>query len=542
MKSITELQTTLKKHSQAILKYATEGGSPDKLSEVSEVLAGLPFFLPRLKHLTDNGEWKTYPKLVRKTITSTIEDVLTSLREWPEKQGKEQAELIVERIDKLHSVCWQYGLVRPELDPETADVVTASLREQLAICTTEIVGLENKVKSSSKEIDEKAKTRLQEVTTTADEKLNELKTKSAQGIKTIQSEVTGFQEEQKKKTDEMQKVYADASDSLAVKAKEKESALAAHWNSSETLVNQVKEQKKAVDGFVAETQTQLEAAREATVEATQSQEAATKAASETQAKLNEAAKALEDITKHLTSGRDNEADLKTKLDAATQSYANIKEHEEEITAFYGEIEKRKAQLVEDKKEIDAKFNELQSKADEFVSDHTIKVEDIYNKNVEQQEKVTKTLAGATAGGLFREFNVRREQLATARKWWLRGLVGSVGLMIAALMLVYWLSVGEGLGFALILRLAIASPCGYLLYFCAAQYAKERRLEAEYAFKATISLSLEPYRSLLGDMTKAGNVETEFVKELMTKAFVNPVRDVFGLQGGEYERKQRAAEE
>ncbi len=62
-----------------------------------------------------------------------------------------------------------------------------------------------------------------------------------------------------------------------------------------------------------------------------------------------------------------------------------------------------------------------------------------------------------------------------------------------------------------------------MYFTAGQ---ERQAEEEYAFKSSISFSLEPYRGLLGKMREQGDVEAEFVRKLMVDIFDNPVKRLY----------------
>ena len=75
------------------------------------------------------------------------------------------------------------------------------------------------------------------------------------------------------------------------------------------------------------------------------------------------------------------------------------------------------------------------------------------------------------------------------------------------------------------------PLGFAITFCAVQYGRERRLEEEYAFKASISVSLNPYRDLvLSILSKDGSVDqgkyTEFVIDSVKNVFTSPTEKVF----------------
>ena len=57
--------------------------------------------------------------------------------------------------------------------------------------------------------------------------------------------------------------------------------------------------------------------------------------------------------------------------------------------------------------------------------------------------------------------------------------------------------------AFFLKLSISIPLIYGIAFCNVQYARERRLEEEYAFKSNISISLDPYQKLVGGLVDTG---------------------------------------
>lgn len=81
------------------------------------------------------------------------------------------------------------------------------------------------------------------------------------------------------------------------------------------------------------------------------------------------------------------------------------------------------------------------------------------------------------------------------------------------------------------KLSVTIPVGFAITFCAVQYGRERRLEEEYAFKASISVSLNPYRDLvLSILSKEGVVDqgryTEFVIDSVRNVFTSPTERVF----------------
>jgi hypothetical protein len=86
-------------------------------------------------------------------------------------------------------------------------------------------------------------------------------------------------------------------------------------------------------------------------------------------------------------------------------------------------------------------------------------------------------------------------------------------------------------FAFWKKLSLTIPLGYAIAFCTSRYAPERRLEEEYAFKASISVSLNPYRDLVHSiLEKDGTIDQskydEFVIESVKGVFASPTDKVF----------------
>jgi len=68
-------------------------------------------------------------------------------------------------------------------------------------------------------------------------------------------------------------------------------------------------------------------------------------------------------------------------------------------------------------------------------------------------------------------------------------------------------------------------------FCTVQYARERKLEEEYAFKSAISISLDPYQELVSKLIKAdqpGEQEkfTAFILGAISNVFTSPTDKIF----------------
>jgi hypothetical protein len=114
----------------------------------------------------------------------------------------------------------------------------------------------------------------------------------------------------------------------------------------------------------------------------------------------------------------------------------------------------------------------------------------------------------------------------------------MGIMVAAVVaagLLSWSlansltgSGSQGLELAFFVKLSVAVPITFALIFSAKQYSNERRTEEEYAFKASISFSLQPYKTLLQQMKTDGHeAQAAFVEKLLTEIFDNPVKRIYG---------------
>jgi len=85
-------------------------------------------------------------------------------------------------------------------------------------------------------------------------------------------------------------------------------------------------------------------------------------------------------------------------------------------------------------------------------------------------------------------------------------------------------------FAFWIKLSLTIPLGFALAFCTVQYSRERRLEEEYAFKSSVSVSLNPYRDMILTIVEKGGVDlakyTDFVIDSVRNVFTPPTDKIF----------------
>jgi hypothetical protein len=83
----------------------------------------------------------------------------------------------------------------------------------------------------------------------------------------------------------------------------------------------------------------------------------------------------------------------------------------------------------------------------------------------------------------------------------------------------------------LLKLSFSIPLIYAIAFCNLQYSRERKLEEEYAFKSSVSISLEPYQKLVGSLVDNSNKDdlskyTEFIIQSINRVFTSPTEPIF----------------
>jgi hypothetical protein len=85
--------------------------------------------------------------------------------------------------------------------------------------------------------------------------------------------------------------------------------------------------------------------------------------------------------------------------------------------------------------------------------------------------------------------------------------------------------------AFYLKLSVSIPLIYAIAFCNLQYSRERKLEEEYAFKSSVSISLDPYQRLVGTLVDKANPEelskyTAFIIQSVSRVFTSPTEPIF----------------
>ena len=147
-------------------------------------------------------------------------------------------------------------------------------------------------------------------------------------------------------------------------------------------------------------------------------------------------------------------------------------------------------------------------------------------------RIRESIERATGYSLFHSFQKRQIDLAHSKRIWAVALACAVGISVVASGWFIWsLQYVLAYNAAFYLKLSISLPLIYAIAFCSIQYGRERRLEEEYAFKSSISISLDPYQKLVASLVDTQNPEelskyTAFVIESVNRVFTSPTERIF----------------
>lgn len=248
-----------------------------------------------------------------------------------------------------------------------------------------------------------------------------------------------------------------------------------------------------------------------------------------------AASVTEDLTKKVDTHSSETKEHLEKMTATVQSglAAFQKECEVKLQAALGDGAKTSAKLVGDSEaKIQALEKQLSERSSETIEANQQKTSALVEALQKLEAKIREQIQQATGFTLFGAFQARQNQIATSKKIWAGAIFV---LVIISAGVTAWIAY-ESKDYkvsdvALWVKLSLTIPLGFAIGFCTVQYSRERRLEEEYAFKSSISVSLNPYRDLIHSMLeKDGTIDqaryTQFVIDSVSNVFTPPTDKVF----------------
>jgi len=187
-------------------------------------------------------------------------------------------------------------------------------------------------------------------------------------------------------------------------------------------------------------------------------------------------------------------------------------------------------------ETEAKVRELEgglaARSSETIEANQKKTDSLIGELSKLKDQVREQIQQATGFTLFGAFQSRQNQIAKSKNFWVYAIAV---LVIVSAAVTVWIAheaqYYKASDFAFWIKLSLTVPLGFALTFCTVQYSRERRLEEEYAFKSSISVSLNPYRDLIHSMlAKDEDADqtkyTEFVIDSVRNVFTPPTDKVF----------------
>ncbi len=240
----------------------------------------------------------------------------------------------------------------------------------------------------------------------------------------------------------------------------------------------------------------------------------------------------------------SQAEMESRInELVKESSGHISELEKtQETSFAGQLSESNAKI----QEITAQFikdfatvtQEFSARADAKMQASDAEAKRLVSQLDELEGRIKDSIDKATGYTLFHSFQKRQLDIGKSKRFWGYMLGALVLISLCASGIFIWsLQYVHEYNAAFFLKLSISIPLIYGIAFCNVQYARERRLEEEYAFKSNISISLDPYQKLVGglvDKTKPEELAkyTAFVIDSVNRVFTSPTEKIFEDHSGE----------
>jgi chromosome segregation ATPase len=258
--------------------------------------------------------------------------------------------------------------------------------------------------------------------------------------------------------------------------------------------------------------------------------------------IGAAVESLHETEKSVTDRLTNEVNTKaletkealSKLGSETQA-ATSKFQAEIETRLKATLEQAGTASSKLHSDAQAKLEELETKLNqrsgETIETNQKKTEGLIDELAKLKDQISEQIQQATGFQLFGAFQSRQNEIAKSKNRWVWAIAAlviiSAGVTIWIAHEAQYYSVNS---FAFWVKLSLTVPLGFALTFCTVQYSRERRLEEEYAFKSSISVSLNPYRELIQSIVEKGGADlskyTDFVIDSVRNVFTPPTDKVF----------------
>jgi len=262
----------------------------------------------------------------------------------------------------------------------------------------------------------------------------------------------------------------------------------------------------------------------------------------TTATFEAAVEALQKTEKSVTDELTNQVNSKAletrealvKLSSETRSTLDTlqEEMQAKLETSLEHVDTASSKLQTDTKtKIEELEEQLNQRSTETIEANHAKAQSLLEELAKLKDQIREQIQQATGFQLFGAFQSRQNQIAKSKRIWVYAIAAlvviSAGVTIWIAHEAQYYNVNS---FAFWVKLSLTVPLGFALTFCTVQYSRERRLEEEYAFKSSISVSLNPYRDMILAILEKGGADltkyTDFVIDAVRNVFTPPTDKVF----------------
>ena len=225
-----------------------------------------------------------------------------------------------------------------------------------------------------------------------------------------------------------------------------------------------------------------------------------------------------------------------KVDCDTLLTATQKAENDRAVDARDQLEKNKSEFGKAARSTEEvykeKFLKLEESASKTISENDAELTRLTTHLTQLEDVIREKIELATNYQLFHSFQTRQHAIEKSKNFWAIALATCVALSaVVSIIFICYLPYVKVYNAAFYMKLSISLPIIYAITFCSIQFSRERRLEEEYAFKANISISLDPYRKLVAELVDKDNpVEmtkyADFVIESINRVFTSPTSHSF----------------
>lgn len=188
-------------------------------------------------------------------------------------------------------------------------------------------------------------------------------------------------------------------------------------------------------------------------------------------------------------------------------------------------------LTDTQTRVDTLQAQLNQRSSETIEANQQETERLIEELAKLKGQIKEQIQQATGFSLFGAFQSRQNEIANAKNRWAYAIAG---LVVISAGVTAWIAheaqFYSANSFAFWVKLSLTIPLAFAIAFCTVQYNRERRLEEEYAFKSSISVSLNPYRDLIQSILKDAPEDksryADFVIDSVRNVFTPPTDKVF----------------